>query len=240
MNNNNEQHHTIHDNVLEKIRQNEVKMRPRLYFTLKFIALIVVALLISIVSVFIFSFMLFSIRATSEAMLLGFGSRGWYLFFLMFPWPLLFIDVVLIAVLEWLLRQFRFGYKKSVVYLLLGLIVAIVSLGYLLDRGAHLHEGLLDRADHHNLPFMEGMYEKVRRPLPHGSGVCRCVVISINGNTLAVVDDHPLGTTTIFKVILPTVHATTSLKIGDRIFVVGQVVNGELHAMGIKTPEFNR
>lgn len=233
MNNNNEQQN-IQDNVLQKIRMNELTMRPRFYFTLKLIAFIVVAFLTTLVSIFIFSFILFSIRASSQLTLLGFGARGWYLFFLMFPWPLLFLDVVLIAVLELLLRQFRFGYKKSIVYLLLGLLVIVFALGFALDRGVHIHEGFLERADHQHLPVFGSFYKGIHRPPPHNEGICRCVVTHINGSTLTAVDDDPSGTTTEVRIMLPNTQATSSIKIGDRIFVVGQLEDGEIHAFGIR------
>ena len=50
-------------------------MRPKAFFTLKVIALAVVSVLTLVTTVLLFSFVLFSVRASGEMLLLGFGWR---------------------------------------------------------------------------------------------------------------------------------------------------------------------
>jgi hypothetical protein len=218
--------------VLEKIRDNQLTMRPRAFFTLQVVALIVVALLALLVSVFILSFILFSLRMSGQSLLLGYGSRGWYRFFALFPWGYLALDLFLLLGLEWLLRHFRFGYRRPIVYLLLGVLAVTISLSVLVDRGTRLHEKLLRQADGRMLPVFGNFYEEVRRP--HRGGICRCIITAIEGNTLTVVDDHPRGTSTPMKIVLPPSEATSSLKIGDRLFIAGDELGGELRAFGLR------
>src|SRR5690348_1082993 len=104
--------------IMNRIKSGELDMRPRIYFMLKLAALIVLMVATLVVSIFILTFILFSIRINSQDVLLGFGSRGLTTFLRFFPWGLLFIDIALIFLSQHLLRQFRFGYRIPALYVL--------------------------------------------------------------------------------------------------------------------------
>ena len=69
-------------NILEKIRKNELTLKPKTYFRLRFAAFILVVVVLLVVSSFLSSFILFTIRASGQASLLGFGPSGWQVFLL--------------------------------------------------------------------------------------------------------------------------------------------------------------
>ncbi len=225
----------IQETVLEKIRCNEITMRPKFYHFMKVVVFILVTFLILVISVFIFSFILFSIRASSQLFLLGFGLRGIVVFFVLFPWFLCILDIVLICVLELLLRHFRFGYRRSAIYLLGGILVVMISLGFLLER-VRFHEGLLDISEHHRLLFPLGeMYAHTRALPAHEQGLCRCVITAISVDSLILRDDDSsYGTTTEFVVALPLSFVTDTFVVGDRVFVAGTVIDGKAQAFGIQ------
>jgi hypothetical protein len=81
--------------ILQKIKSDDVKMRPRVYFTIKLIILAIISIITLITTVFLFSFVLFSVRASGEMLLLGFGYRGVVIFLSLFPWKTLFLEIVL-------------------------------------------------------------------------------------------------------------------------------------------------
>lgn len=197
-------------------------MRPRYHFVLKVAALAAVLVGIVLVSVFILNFILFSIRISSQDVLLGFGTRGIEAFLSLFPWSLLAIDILLVFGAQWLLREFKFGYKLPIVYVLAGLLVATGAAGFVLDRGTGLNDELLSRFDHDELHGPVGqLYGAARHLPPPGQGICRCVITAINGNTLTVVDSR---STTTLTVVVPEddPHATTSgLSVGDVIVIAG-------------------
>jgi len=227
----------IQANVLEKIRDNELTMRSNTYFAIKLAAFIVVVVALLTALTLLFSFILFSIRASGEASLIGFGSHGFALFIGLFPWKLLFLNIALILLCGLLLRSFRFGYKTPVSFLFLGIVLIAVFFGLGIDEGTSFHDRLLRRADNHRLPFFNDLYEGVRVPPPQSQGVYRGTIVGIEGNVLTVNVDNPLGigTTTSLHVIFPDDQATSSVKIGDRIFIAGEpAVNGEIHASGIR------
>lgn len=233
----NSEHHNIKDSILGKIRAHEVGMHPRYYFMLRVAALAVVSVATLVVSIFILNFLLFSIRINSQDVFLAFGPRGLGAFLAFFPWDLLAVDVALIAILLWLLRQFKFGYKSPLLYVLLGVIGLIVGFGFALDRETGFNDHFLREADEHHLPFPVGdFYGRARRLPPPGSGVCRaCTIVEIRGNILTVTDTRG-PSTTVRTVVLPPNDpraTTTSLHVGDVIFIAGQEDEGAIRAFGI-------
>lgn len=231
--------HNLKDAILEKIRNKELGMHPRYYFLLRVAALALVSAASLVVSVFILNFILFSIRISSQDVFLNFGPRGFGAFLSFFPWELLVADVALIAVLLWLIRRFKFGYKSPLLYTILGVVVLTLGFGFALDRTTGVNEHFLREADEHRLPRPLGdFYGHARRPPPPGSGVCRaCTILSIEGNTLAVSDTR--GTSTVVRtVVLPQDNpraTTTMLRVGDVIFIAGDIDGDVIRAFGIHT-----
>lgn len=225
------------DAILGAIKTKRLSMRSKYYFWLRIAALLLVSAAAFFVSTFIFNFILFSIRINSQDTFLSFGPRGWGAFFYFFPWHLFALDVVLVGALLWLLRQFKFGYKSPMLYVLLFLVATTVTLGTLIDRGTGLNDKFLRDADERRLPRpINDVYGRVRHMPPPGSGFCKgCTVVSINGNTLIVAD--PRASTTPITVMLPPndPRATTSnLEAGDVIFVAGDKQGDFIQAFGVR------
>ncbi len=141
-------------------------MRPRLYFTLRAVALVFVALAVLVLSIFICNFIFFTIRLNGHESLLA-RPGGLLLFLRFFPWELVVVDAALIFLLERMLKSFRFAYQKPTLYLALALVTAVLSAGFVLDRGTPFNDRILMRADRGGLPppFTQ-IYEGSRRPLP--------------------------------------------------------------------------
>ncbi len=233
----NEQQKNMKESILGAIKTKRLSMHPKYYFWLRVAALVLVSAAVFFISTFIFNFILFSIRINSQDTFLSFGPRGWGAFFYFFPWHLFALDVVLVGVLLWLLRQFKFGYKSPMLYILLLLVVVTVALGTLIDRGTGLNDKFLRDADERRLPRpINDVYGHARRLPPPGSGFCKgCTVISVNGNTLIVAD--PRASTTPIMVTLPLndPRATTSgLEAGDVIFVAGDKQGDAIRAFGVR------
>jgi hypothetical protein len=230
----NEQHNEpIKDQLLDRIKKGEVVMRPKFHFTLKVLATALVAFAVLVISVFIFNFILFSIRINHHDTLLSFGVDGLVAFLFFFPWLLLLVDILLIALLEWLLRQFRFGYTIPVLYLLAGIVVMTAVTGFALDRGTPFNDRMIERARHLPAPVGD-FYDGARKPWRKGSGLCHCEIVSIDENRL-IASDLRKGTTTL-QVVLPFDDdraTTTGLKVGDVVLIAGREKEGTLYAFGI-------
>lgn len=231
--------HNIKESILESIRARKIGMHSKSYFYARVAALVVVSCLVLLISIFILNFLLFSVRINSQDVFLSFGPRGWSAFLAFFPWELLAIDAVLVGVLLALLRQFKFGYKSPLLYMLGGLIALTLVAGFAIDSTTGINEHFLRQADEHRLPGAFGdFYGHARRPPPPGSGFCRhCTIVAIEGNVLTVEEVRSEGTTTRVIVLPPNdPNATTSmLKVGDIIFVAGDTASdGNIRAFGVR------
>src|ERR1035437_3118258 len=87
------QNKDIKSQVLEKIQTGKTNMRPHFYFVLKVVTVVVVAFLTLLASSLLVSFIIFSLITSGKLFLLGFGARGFLMFFLLFPWLLLIIVI---------------------------------------------------------------------------------------------------------------------------------------------------
>ncbi len=226
------------ETLLAKIRGNEVRMRPRAFFVAKLCAIAFVAGLIIVVSVGIFNFISFSLRINHHDALLGFGSRGIFLFMRFFPWWLAALDVALVLVLEWLLRQFRFASRIPMLYLLVLMLGITVTTGVAIDRATPLNDHFLGQADRDELPPPIGQYfEGARVPPPGDGSTCKCMIVSIDGNTVTA-QEVDAATTTILTITIPSdAPELSSLTIGDIVFIAGDRHNHTISAFGVhKTP----
>ncbi len=229
----------LKEKLLKEIKSGEVAMTPRLYFTLKIAALLVTSLAILLVTVFIVNFIFFSIRLSSSETLIGFGPQGFGAFLAFFPWHLAILDVALVFLLQWLLRHFKFGYRVPLLYLLAGLIVGAGLIGFALDRATPFNDRMHDGRGRLPPP-MRMMYDRAHRGPPPGSGVCRCTILAIDGNTLTVEDTRAVAegkaTTTLTVVIPPDTRraTTTGLSVGDIVFIAGEEKDGIIQAFGVK------
>jgi hypothetical protein len=228
--------HNIKETILRKIQAHEIVMRPRLYFVLHMAALVVVTLAAIVISIFIFNFILFSIRINNQDAFLNFGPRGILAFLYFFPWSLFGLDIALIILLQFFLRKLRFGYKIPILYLLAGLIVSVLVFGFIIDRSSDINDRFLRGADEHRLPPpFGGIYSGARHMPARGSGICVCTIRAIEGNILTVEDTR---SSTTLRIILPPddPHATTSsLIVGGRVFIAGDEDDGVIRAFGVRS-----
>lgn len=226
---------SLRDSILSKIQSEKIAMRPRLYFTLQIAAVAIIAIVVLLLSIFIFNFILFSIRINSHDVFLSFGPRGIKSFFVFFPWPLLVLDIAFIALLEWLIRKFRFGYRLPMLYLLGAIIALTFVAGLAIDRGTPFNDRMLVRAGGPGLPPPIGMmYRGSERPAH--DGVCRCVITAISRNILTVETHERGASTSTLTIVLPENDpraTTTNLSVGDMVFVAGDREGDTIRAFGV-------
>ncbi|MFA5830040.1 MAG: hypothetical protein WC843_06155 [Candidatus Gracilibacteria bacterium] len=207
---------------------------------LKLILLITVGVLALLTSSVLISFIIFSVNVSGKMFLLGFGARGISMFFLLFPWKILVINVLLLFLLEWLIKRFQFGYRRPFIYLL-SCALAISIVAGLIINATPLHQAILKSNEERHLPVIGSFYEHLRRPTD-GRDVVRGVVITISGNSLTLQaddldNDHDDG---IRKVIMaPPIQIPNFIKIGDLIFVAGDLRDDQIFAFGIRKIEPN-
>lgn len=226
--------------VFEKIRTGEASMHPRIYFVARVVFLATFSVVVLALTLFILSFALFSIHESGEQFLFGFGQGGIVAFIALFPWLPFLLTAVLILLLEYLLRYFKFGYRVSLLGIFL-IALAIVGAAGVGITFTPLHGALLDSADRGELPIIGSLYEEIHDS-HQAQGVYRGVISSIQGNEFMVVhDDNDKdtddGTSTI---VAPAGFAVATLRVGEHVYVAGTLVQGVVHAYGIQEFTANR
>ena len=223
------------EDILEKIKKNELPIKSKTYFRLKYLILLCLLAAIFITSLFLLTFIIFSLSAAGQLALITFGTPGLKLFLILFPWKLLALDIILVFLLGWLLRTFRFGYRTPVVYLLLTILTVIIGTSLIIDRIRPFHHNLLHQADLKQLPLLEEMYENVRRPPPIIHGIYRGEITAISGKILSIEIDNAkgFGSTTPLKILLSS-GVPEDVRVGNKIFIYGNIINGRMENPKIK------
>ncbi|MEI6057676.1 MAG: hypothetical protein WCQ60_01745 [bacterium] len=240
-----ENNNNLQQNILEKIKAGDIKMRSKSYFIVHLVLLIVLAILVLFTSAFLISFIMFSIHMSGRFFLLGFGWRGLGVFLLTFPWSIFLIDAVFILALEWLLKRFQFMYRSPLVYTLGGVVLVTLATGFVINA-TPLHDVLFHQEQRGPVPVIGGFYERIQRP-PHELGVFRGTVMSLSGNTFIIENTDqdndadnmmlPIGasSTAFLTVILnPATPASTLVATSDTVFVAGDIQGNTMHAYGIR------
>jgi len=227
----------LKDTVLARIRAGEVHMRPRIYFILEAAGLLILAALVVAITAFLVNYLVFALDVEGHGSLLTFGPRGIGTFLVVFPWGWLILDLVLIVLTTLLVRRFRFGYRRSFLYIAGALCVIAIIAGVVVERGTSLNAFLLDDADHDRLPAPIGsLYEDVHGGAPHDRGVFRGIVDTVSTTTFSMHHDdfdHD-GDDGSFTVIVPAGFDVSTLTPGERVYVAGTPTPEGIDAYGIQ------
>ncbi len=231
MENNNQQQNTIKDQILHKIKTQELSMRPKSSFVWKVALITFIAIVIFCISVFICNFILFHIIESGRGALLGFGPRGYLVFLKFFPWTLLFADIALIIGLNYLLKTFEFSYKRPGIYLAAGLVVVVLASGLIVSMSTPLNKELQRQSEMGHLPRPVGeLYTQARRP-PREKGICECRVLAVSENTITVQDIHNELNMPVTIQLPP--EFPHDFETGSVLFIAGDLLNGEIRPFGI-------
>lgn len=214
-------------------------MRPRVYFLFRIILMAALAVVTFALAMLVLSFVFFSIHESGEQFLLGFGYRGFLAFAALFPWGLLAVTIVLILLLDYVLRYFKFGYRVPMLRIFLIVLAGVVVAGIGINI-TPFHSSLLTTADSDRLPLIGSWYEQIHDS-HQSQGVYRGVVSSIQGNTIVIThsdNDHDTDEGS-WTILIPPGLDASMLHAGEHVYVAGTLVQGVVTAYGIApfTPE---
>jgi hypothetical protein len=222
------------EKVFEKIKQGKVKKRSKLYFVLKNVILVILIFLMFLFSMFLGSFILFTLRATGALFLPIFGLLGLRTFIFSFPWFLVVILFGLAILLETSLsKNSSFVYKKPLLYSTI-FIVLFVLLGSFAFRKASFHASFLKQAKNNKLPLVGSMYRGYG--LKKIKNTCIGVVAEIteNGCVIETKEGESLRITFCEKTKF---FPKEQIRLGDLVLVFGETKNGNILSFGIKKIE---
>jgi hypothetical protein len=119
----------IKGNVMEKIRENKISMKPKSFFVLGYIFTFIGLIASIVISIFLISLVSFLLKE--------YGPMGGYRLSLMlnnFPWCVAVLTVVGLASGIWLLSKYDFSYKINYLYIIIGFIIVMIIAGWAIDR----------------------------------------------------------------------------------------------------------
>ena len=208
--------------VINKIKKEQIKMRPKIYFILRTLLISLITLLVTLFILYLISFIIFNLRASGIWFLpkFGFGVIG--LFFRSLPWLLILTAVILIIVLEIFVKRFSFAYRRPILYSILGIIIFAI-LGSFLIAQTPLHSGLFWKARQGKLPMMGRFYQDFGMP-KHSNVHC---------GTVSSTTDNGFYLETPRGEILTIVIVSSNINKSDRVVILGKRDNGIVRAFKI-------
>ena len=225
------------DTILASIREKRVTMRSSSSFRMEMFLLVFAVVVALFVSIALVSYIFFALRVNGHEALLGFGTQGLYPFFILFPWPLLVLDILLLIFIQKLLKRFSFAYRSPILYGLLALLVVVGAGAFALDRGTSLNDSLMREGKLGGLPGpLSNWYGHVKDKAPHEKGIYRGVVSRVGTSTI-VIEHDDLDTDqdeTGVLVVLPPGFDTSLLVPGMGVYIAGHEEHGLIQAFGLR------
>lgn len=229
---NNQEQKSIKDAVLDKIKDKEVKMRPRTYFVLRTVLAIFGTIVAALFILYLVSFIMFATRTSGVWFLPKFGFPALGIFFRSLPWILIIMALVLIVVLELFVKHFAFVWRRPVLYSVLGIIILTILGSFIIFR-TNLHSDIFWKARQGDMP-LPGTRQFYRGfGAPKLSDVHYGIVsgISDTGFTLETQRNEVLN---IFVASTTRVLSAKEIEKGDRVLILGNRTNGTVQALDVR------
>lgn len=220
----------LSDVLLDKIKNGEIKMRPKIYFVGKLILLALATAVITFFAIFVASFIFFMIRASGLMFLPSFGFIGIKMLLFSLPWILILGLLMLIATSELFIKHFPFVYKNPILYSLMALIIVILIGGFLLDNSG-FHTSMLLKARDGKLPIAGPIYQKYG--VPDSKEVYYGIVIgepSDSGFKIETPRKEEISIYISEKTRIPR----EVINENDALIILGKKTNGGIEAYEIK------
>ncbi len=213
---------TLEDKVLEAIRCGDVRMKPRWFFALRAVLLGTGITILLFASLFIGSFIVFSLRQTGLWFAPSYGLRGTYLFLRAVPWVLVALSALFVVVLELMVRHYSFAYRAPLAYSLLG-VMGLVGFGAVIVAQTPLHGRIFIYTRGHDAMPFAAFY---RSYLVHGDRVYHGQVVS-SGQGVFVIKTFPEG---ISATVAPDRDDADQDFTGTQVIIFGNERDGIIRA----------
>lgn len=220
---------SIKNNILTKIEQGDIKKISKFYFITKSVLYVLVFIIIPAYVLFLLSFIFYILQSSEILYLPIFGIKGIELLFGNFPWFLIFLAVLLLVILELLVSQFPFVYRKPLLYSTLSMIIVVVMVSILI-RQTSIHENIYESIKKDNSKYTKIFYDKYANS---------SIADFHPGTVLEITEDGFIlenrDKTTILVKIIPTTRMGKNFKIykGGRLLILGKIQDGIIMAESI-------
>ncbi len=220
---------SIKDSVLASIQSHSIIMKPKWHFLLRTALVIVGAVLTALALVYVVSFTVFMLRQNGALYAPTFGLAGVEELLRSLPWIFVLLALVFLTIVEILVRQYSFAYKRPLVVSVAGLTLLVCVSGFLVDK-THLHEEAYRQATMGKLPFAGALYRVHSFPPMRNAVIGLIKTKTATGFTL---EGHRHET---FVVTLTpeTIVNDQDVTINDLVMVFGSRINENIQAVGVQ------
>ena len=211
----------IKDNVLHAIESGEVKMRPKWKHITQTGLFAAGVLLFVLASLYLSSFIVFSLRESGVWFAPSLGFSGLQTFFSALPWALIVVAIVFLFLLQVMVRHYAFAYASPLLYSVL------VLLGVVVIGGVALGISSFHQAFHP--PHSGRFYGSFGQP---PENVSLGTIIEIDNPNCIIADLHKGK---LHILISPVTQVPPQvLQMGDVIMVLGSRDGSNVKALAIK------
>lgn len=152
----------IQAEILEKIKVGKVKMRPRYYFTCKYILLGLAALFFLVTAIFLVTFTFYALKINGTLALSGFGIKGMRDLLLSLPLTLFVITGIFLVTAAMFLKEYPSAYRRPLIYAVAVLLVIVSGGAALIMYSADFRRELDEQLVGAEMPFLSDAYEYYR------------------------------------------------------------------------------
>ena len=212
---------SLHDKILEAIKNKKVKMQPKWHYGLKTILVIIGVVILFMTLLYLASFIIFMLHQTGGWFAPSFGFRGWHVLLVSFPWLLLLLSLIFIIILETLVNRYAFAYRYPLLYSVFGIIMFVLIGGFIV-AATPFHDKLSKFSKDNRIPIAGKFYRELgQRQFDH----IYLGKITEPGQNEFLIESR-LG-----EILRATVASSTRLPLGNNNFFPGEnvVIFGDRH-----------
>ncbi len=213
------------ESILAEIRARGMHMRPKWHFSLGTTLSILAAICVFLAAIYLTSLVIFEVRQSGLTFAPRFGYRGWSEFLLSFPWLLVIGSLVFLAVLEELLRRYRFVYKRPLLYSMSALVVILTLASVIADLD-DIHPQIRSFSNSHGIPIYDTFAQP---PFGRPSHFFRGQIIRTASGTMTILRQDGGPVHIDIETTMPDNDSSTD----SPVVIFGESINGEFHAYGV-------
>jgi hypothetical protein len=129
------------EEILEKIKSQKIKMKPKIAFALRIFGIIAIIVLLAVFAIYLISFILYTNH---------------------FSWMLILIALIFIFLIEILMREFRFTYRKPIIYSLILVLLIVILCGFIVHT-TPFHSRISCLCHQYQVPIISSLYNQYEK-----------------------------------------------------------------------------
>lgn len=216
------------ENIIDAIKTGKTKMRPRWFFVIRTVFVIVIVVILFLLLLYLISFIIFALHQSGVWFAPDYGLSGWSLLLAGLPWGLLAVALILLILLAFILSRYPLVYHYPPFYFLPAFILFIL-LGSFLIAATSFHEGVLRYTTQENVPVIGNFYEF---ETGDSGSIHRGEIIAVTQNGFLIANENGITSTVVAA---PGVFFVEAFHVGEGVAVFGdRESDGSIRAFGVK------